>query len=98
MLGLPRRSAAASIVEASEQPAARSGSSTVFLRREDRRGLGHEMHAAEDDDVGVGLGRFAREAERVADEIGDVLHFGALVVVREDDGVAVAGEALDLGL
>ncbi len=55
------------------------------------------MDAAEDDDVGVGLGRFARQAERVADEIGDVLHFGALVVVREDDGVAVAGEALDLG-
>ena len=55
------------------------------------------MDAAEDDDVGVGLGRFAREAERVADEIGDVLHFGSLVVVGEDDGVAVAGEALDLG-
>ena len=78
---------------ASEQPAARSGKQHRLLRRENRRGLGHEVHAAEDDDVGVGLGRLARETEGVADEIGDVLHLGALVVVGEDDGVAVAGEA-----
>ena len=69
-----------------------------LLRREDRRRLGHEVHAAEDDDVGVGLRRLAREAERIADEIGDVLHFGALVVVRENDRVALARELLDLVL
>ena len=56
------------------------------------------MHAAEDDDVGFRLGRFAREPERVADEVGDVLHFGALVVVRQDDRVPLAGERLDLSL
>ena len=67
------------------------------MRRQDGSRLRHEVHAAEDDDVGVGLGGFAREAERVADEIGDVLHLGPLVVVGEDDGVAIAGEGLDLG-
>ena len=30
--------------------------------------------------------------------VGDVLHLGALVVVREDDGVALAREVADLGL
>ena len=38
---------------------------------------------------------FARQAERVADEIGDVLDLGPLVVVREDDGVALLRERLD---
>ena len=46
----------------------------------------------------LGLRRFARQAERVADEIGDVLDLGALVVVRENDRVALARELLDLGL
>ena len=58
-----------------------------LLRRQNRRRLGHEVHAAEDDDVGVGLRRLAGQAERVADEIGDVLDLGPLVVVREDDRV-----------
>ena len=35
----------------------------------------------------VGRGRLAREAERVADVVRDVLHLGALVVVGEDHGV-----------
>ena len=38
---------------------------------------------------------FAREAQRVADVVGNVLHLGALVVVREDDGVVRAGERAD---
>ena len=46
----------------------------------------------------LGLGRFARQAERIADEVGDVLHFGALVVVGEDDRVALARQSLDLAL
>ena len=56
------------------------------------------MHAAEDDRLRVGLGRFAGQPERVADEIGDVLDFGALVVVRENDGVTLASQFLDLAL
>ena len=46
--------------------------------------------------VGVGGGGLAREAERVADVVGHVLDLGHLVVVREDDGVALARERPDL--
>ena len=38
-----------------------------------------------------------REPERVADVVGDVLDLGHLVVVGEDDGVALGGERAHLG-
>src|SRR6185503_11619258 len=66
-------------------------------RAEDGGGLGHEMDAAEDDQVGAGGGRLSRQAQRVADEIRDVLHLGHLVVVGEDDRVALASELANLG-
>ena len=62
---------------ASEQPASGSGSSTVLLRAQDRRRLGHEVDAAEGDHLLGRGGRLLREAERVADEVGDVLDLGA---------------------
>ena len=68
-----------------------------LVRREDRGRLGHEVDAAEDDRVGVGRGRLAREPERVAHVVGDVLDLGQLVVVGEDDGVALGGERAHLG-
>ena len=46
--------------------------------------------------VGVG-GRLAREPERVAHEVGDVLDLGHLVVVGEDHRVALGGERTHLG-
>ena len=55
------------------------------------------MDAGEDDELGVGLGGLPRQAERVADEVRDVLDLGALVVVREDDRVALGSELADLG-
>ena len=48
--------------------------------------------------VGVGGRRLLREAQRVADEVGHVLHLGHLVVVGEDDGAALLGERAYLGL
>jgi hypothetical protein len=48
--------------------------------------FGHEMHAAEDDVLGVGLRGEARELQRVAGEVGVLVDVGALVVVAEDDG------------
>src|SRR5687768_13771976 len=63
---------------------------------ENRRGLGHEMHAAEDDDIGFGLCRLTAQTERVADEVSDVLDFRTLVVVRQDDGVPCSRQLLDL--
>src|SRR4029077_6936259 len=62
---------------------------------EDHRRLRHEVHAGEHDRRGVGGGRLAREAERVADVVRDVLHLGTLVVVGEDDRVLLAGERAD---
>ena len=67
-----------------------------LLRAEDRRRLGHEVDAAEEDRRGVRRGRLPREPERVADVVGDVLHLGQLVVVGEDDRVALAGELAHL--
>ena len=92
------RSWSAVIESASEQPASRSGSSTVLSGRQDRGGLGHEVDAAEGDHVGVGVGRLARQAERVAHEVGHVLDLGHLVVVRQDHRVALLGERAHLVL
>ncbi len=60
---------------------------------EDVRGLGHEVHAAEDDVLGLGAGgRVARELEGVAGDVGELDHLVALVVVAEDeDAVAERG-------
>jgi hypothetical protein len=67
-----------------------------FLLRpaQDVGALRHEMHAAEDDEVG-GVSRCcrARELQRVADEIGELDDFVALIVMPEDDE-AIAERAL----
>ena len=47
-----------------------------LLRAQDRRGLGHEVDAAEQDRLGVGGCRLPGEAERVSDVVRDVLHLG----------------------
>jgi hypothetical protein len=44
--------------------------------------LGHEAHAAEGDDIGAGRRCLAAEVEAVADEIGEVLQFRRLVIMR----------------
>jgi hypothetical protein len=54
---------------------------------EDLRRLGHEVNAAEDDDLRLGACGFLRQREAVADEISDVLDLALLVVVGEDDRV-----------
>src|SRR5919106_221810 len=68
------------------------GDQDRLIGREDRGGLGHEVDAAEDDHLGVGGGGAAREPERITHVVGDVLDLGHLVVVGEDDGVALGGE------
>ena len=56
------------------------------LAREDVGGLGHEVHAAENNVVGLLLlGGDLREPEAVAGEIGEVDDLVALVVVAEED-------------
>src|SRR6266508_199563 len=72
------------------------GNEHGLVRREDLRGLGHEVDAAEDDRVGIGRGRLAGQAERVAHEVRDVLYIRHLVVVREDHGTALLRERTHL--
>src|SRR5262249_42922457 len=62
---------------------------------EDLRRLGHEVDAAEDDDLGLGARRLLGEGEAVADEVGHVLDLALLVVVREDDRVELLLESAD---
>ena len=50
------------------------------------------MDAAEGDYIGVRGGGLARQAERIADEVGRVLHLGDLVVVGEDHRVPLLRE------
>src|SRR5680860_1483524 len=66
------------------------GDQDRLLRREDRGRLGHEVDAAEGDRRGAGLGGLAREPERIAGVVGDVLHLGHLVVVGEGHAVMLA--------
>ena len=73
------------------------GQDDDLLGRQDLGGLGHEADAAEGDDVGVGRLRLARQIEAVADEVGDVLDLGLLVIMGEDDGVALLAQPVDLG-
>ena len=47
--------------------------------------------------IGIGGGGLARQIEAVADEIGEILKLGLLVIMREDDRVLLLAEALDLG-
>ena len=98
MLGLPLTEVLGVDRRGERAPRGEIGEEDSLVGREHRGGLGHEVHAAEDDDVGFRLGGFAGEPERVADEVRDILHFGALVVVRQDDGVPLAREGLDLSL
>ena len=56
------------------------------------------MHATEHDQLGVGGGCLAGQPERVADEIGDVLDLGQLVVVGQDDRTPLGSECAHLVL
>jgi len=56
------------------------------------------MDAGEHNDIGVGARRLARQRQAVADDVGDrVKNFGDLIVVRQDDRVALILEFEDGG-
>ena len=58
----------------------------LMRRRQHVGAFGHEVHAAEHDELRFGMLRdLARQAERVADVVGELDHFVALVVMAEDD-------------
>lgn len=57
--------------------------------------LRHEVDAAKCDDIGVGFFCLKGKPQRVANVVSDLLDFGDLVVVGEDDGVALFLKAQD---
>ena len=54
------------------------------------------MDAAEDNDVRIGFGRLLREPKGIPHVVGHVLNFWHLVIVRQDDGMALTFQAQDL--
>jgi pyrroline-5-carboxylate reductase len=54
------------------------------------------MNAAKKNYLGIGLGGLITEPERIADEIGHFLDLPDLIVVRENDGVALALQFRDV--
>ncbi len=68
-----------------------------LLRRKDLGGVGHELDPAEGDHFRIGGGGLAAQLQRVPHEIGEVLQFGLLVVMREDHSVALLAQPVDLG-
>ncbi len=75
---------------------ARVGDQDLAVGIEQLGGLGHEMHAGHDDDIGLAFGGFAGQQQTVAHDVGDAeIDFGGLVIMREHDGVAFDLEALN---
>ena len=74
-------------MSAIEQPAARSGKITFCSRRgQDVGRLGHEVHAAEHDELSIRARcRFAGQLEGVAGDIGELDHLVALVVMAKHE-------------
>lgn len=64
----------------------------LFVGRQHLGGLCHEVYAGEEYYVGIGILRLYRQRQRVAEEIGNSLHFGRRVVMGEDDGILPAFE------
>lgn len=56
------------------------------------------MHAAEDDEVGIGFPGFLRKPQRIAQIVGCILYFGTGVVVSQDDGVFLFFEPVYLSV
>src|SRR5690606_1868872 len=72
------------------------GQHDYLFRAQYLRRLGHELDAAKSDHVGVGVCRLARQLQRIADKIGEILNLGLLVIMREDHGVSVLAQPVDL--
>ena len=87
----PSSTCSISAMSAMVQPAFRSGRTTFWCGAgQDVRGLGHEVDAAEDDEVGLrAVGRELGQLEGVAGEVGVADDLVALVVVAQDDEPAV---------
>src|SRR2546422_910086 len=78
-------------------PRVRVGDEHALVGVRDRRGLGHEVHAADHEHGRVQLRGTARHLQRVGDDVGEVLDLRTLVIVGEDGRPAFQLERADLG-
>jgi hypothetical protein len=69
-----------------------TGQKDDLLRRQNRRAFGHEMNAAENDHLALGARRFQRQGQGIAGNVGHGLNLVALVVVRQQQGIAFLGQ------
>ena len=79
------------------------GATGITIRENDPLGgiqdlgrFGHEVHPAEDNDIGRGLGRLLGQPQGIAYEIGHILNLRRLVVVGQDHRVVPALQLQDL--
>ena len=67
-----------------------------FLRAQNFRRFGHEFDATEGNDIGIGFRRALTQFKAVTNEIREILNFGLLLIMREDDGITVFFQPVDL--
>lgn len=67
----------------------------TLLRAKHRRGFRHEADSTEDNHVLRGSLCDTTEFQRVASKVGNILHLRPLIVVCQDEGVAVAFQFVD---
>ena len=60
-----------------------------LVRIQQLRRLGHEVDATERDHVAVGALGGLRQGQRVADDVGEILNLGFLVVVGQQESAAL---------
>jgi hypothetical protein len=65
-------------------PGVHVGQDNGLLRGQDLGRLGHELHPAKRDHIGVGRRGLAAQLQRIADIVGQVLDFRLLVIMRQD--------------
>ena len=53
------------------------------------------MHAAENDDIGIGFSGLLTQLQWIAGKIGDILNFGPLIIMDENDGVPLFLQSSD---
>ena len=79
------------------QRASRSGVGAEhhLLRRQQLARLRHEVNAAHHDDLCIGISRLTGQGERVAHEVGHLLHLAHRVVVGQDHSILLFRQLSD---
>ena len=85
----------AGVLEAA--PGIHVGQHDDLLRRQDLGGVGHEFDPAKGNHLGIGRRRLLGQLQRIADIIGQILNLGPLIIMREDDRVALLLDPRDFG-